>query len=63
MTPVPKNLSPQGVLAWRRAIARGTSPYTAGSNAQSGYGMYPDGTDETSLDRHINGSADTPSEG
>ena len=59
MTPVPKNLSPQQRLAWRRAMARGTSPYTAAKLAAGKYGYRRDGTDANSLDRATRGVSES----
>lgn len=51
MTPVPKNLSPQQRLAWRRAMARGASPYRAAKLAAGKYGAGRDGGNAQSLSR------------
>jgi hypothetical protein len=51
MTPVPKNLSPQGRLNWRRSIARGMSPYRAAATSGGKPVRFRDGSNATSLSR------------
>lgn len=57
MTPVPKKLSPQQVLAWRRSMARGNGAAKSGAHAAaSGAGAhFRDGTNATSLSRTARG--------